>query len=80
MARLLHRYGRPIAGVLFARAFRWREHLLEDGQRVRLRGFVSEMEADSFSSAQSSGNYRVLPRRYAVVGASARPVQLVSDE
>lgn len=80
IARLLHRYGRPVAGVLFARAFRWREHLLEDGQMVRLRGYVSEMEADEFGSVQSGGHYRVLPRRLAVVGAASHPVQLVSDD
>lgn len=80
VARLLHRYGRPVAGVLFARAFRWREHLLEDGQLVRLRGYVSELEADTFAAGQMGGNYRVVPRRFAVVGAAAHPVQLVSDD
>lgn len=80
VVRLLHRHQRPVAGVLFARAFRWREHLLEDGQRVRLRGWVGEDEGEQFAGDGLLGGYRTVGRRYVVMGRGERPVQLVPDE
>lgn len=80
VVRLLHRHQRPVAGVLFARAFRWREHLLENGQRVRLRGWVGEDEVERLSNDGLLGSYRSVGRRYVVMGRGDRPVQLVPDE
>ncbi len=80
---LLHRHGRPIAGVLFGRAFRWRERVLEEGQCVRLRGWVAESESSPELRPSTRGigaTYRDLPIHLTVIGGADCPVHLRLDD
>lgn len=77
---LLHRHGRPATGVLFARAFRWRERVLEEGARVRVRGWAARAEVGREASFPLVGDYRELPSRLAVIGGGSRPLQVAADD
>jgi hypothetical protein len=85
IVELLRRHGHPVTGVLFARAFRWRERVIEDGAQVRVRGWVAETELGSRVPSTSAGaflvgDYRDLPRRLAVIGGGAHPLQVAADD
>jgi hypothetical protein len=80
VVQLLHRHDRPVEGVLFARAFRWREQVLEEGQSIRVRGWVGEVESTSAGTSDPVESYRYLSRRFAVIGAGGSSLQLLADD
>lgn len=80
VVELLHRHGRPVTGVLFARAFRWRERVIEEGAWVRVRGWAAETETATEGPSMSFRTYRDLPRRLAVIGGGARPIRVATED
>jgi hypothetical protein len=80
IVELLHRHGRPVTGVLFARAFRWRERVIEDGARVRVRGWVTETDSGDEGLSAAFRDYRDFPRRLSVIGGGARPIQVATED
>jgi hypothetical protein len=72
VARLLRAHGHPTHGVLFEKAFRWREETLLAGEAVRVRGFM-KVRPDG-----APLDYRRLAMRRALVGSTARPVVVCS--
>lgn len=69
---LLRAHGHGTHGVLFEKAFRWREETLAARAPVRVRGFL-EMTPDPAAGS----HYRRFALRRSLIGSTRRPVMLV---
>jgi len=84
--RLLHEHHRSTQGVLFGKAFRWREQVLEPGHDVTVRGWARRRPAEDVSPAgaapsrpavSSAGPYRHQPSQWVLEASPQRPMQVI---
>ncbi len=85
VVHLLRRHGRGVQGVIFQKAYRWREQVLLDGARVRVRGQVIEVAPHEGAGggggrpAGDFGAYRDAPVGLRVTGSRGAPVVIVLE-
>lgn len=85
--RLLHEHQRATQGVLFGKAFRWREQVLEPGHDVTLRGWARRVPAPHATASvptagqrlerPPAGPYRASASRWVLMGSASRPLQVI---
>ena len=76
--RLLRANRRDTQGVLFGKAFRWSEQLLQPGDEVRVRAWARAVPDDRLTgTAAVTGGYRSASTLVVLTGTAEQPLQII---